>query len=95
MARNTQHPFFKARTMKEGYVVNRIDDYFDHHVCGDRGGFHTPNYGKKGGMLWPEYQLALNAAKHMVQQNPGHQYAVFKMVTIVEHSAPPINIIKV
>ncbi len=96
MARNTaaNHPFMRERDLKEGYVVMRVDDYYNQHVGGDRGGFMTPNYGQKGGILWPNYQMAENAAKHMVQKHPDHKYAVFKMISIVE-AHQPVTVSKV
>lgn len=96
MARNTSnHPFMKERGLKEGLVVMRVDDYYNHHVPGDRDGYMTPNYGQKGGILWPNEARAIEAAKHMVQKHPDQKYAVFKMVCIVEHQAPPVTVSRV
>lgn len=89
------HPFLKARGIKEAFMVMRIDDYRTEHCDGDRGGFMTPNYGQKGGMLWPTEQMAIDAARHMVKKNPEQQYAVFKMCLVVETQHPPLTVVRV
>ena len=90
-----RHKFLEARRVNELFIVCRIDDYADETHESTRGGFQpSTNYGHKGGYLWPTLKQANDAARHMVEKYPEHQYGVFKLVAIAEMEVvrPPIHV---
>ena len=88
-----QHEFLKSRGMRQGFIVMRIDDYESH--LNERGAFSPAEYmGRRGGYLWMTQAQAEAAAKH-VGERTGHQYGVFKMVSIVEEAKTPFKVTQV
>ena len=90
MAKMKQHEWIAGRDMLEPALVLRIDDYGMEPLS--RGQFVPPKrYDDNTKAIWPTVERAKEAAEWAVKQF-GHQYAVFQMVAIVEHSTPPVQV---
>lgn len=83
------HEWLSSRHMDDAALVLRIDDYSMTPLT--RGQFvPRMRFDDKQKAIWPSVERAHQAAEWAVKQF-GHQYAVFKMVAIVEADRPPIK----
>lgn len=90
-----KHQFLTDRKAKEFFIVCRIDDYEEYSKSDCHGGFRPgTNYGNKGGYLWPTLKQANDAARHMIEKFPDHQYGVFRLTCIAEREPriPPVRV---
>jgi hypothetical protein len=86
------HEWLDARGMTEPALVLRIDDYCTTPL--NRGQFihgHRPLRDDTVKAIWPSLEQACSAAEWATKKF-GRQYAVFKMVGIVEKDEPPLKV---
>lgn len=91
-----KHYFFKDRSITEGYIVSRIDDFYT--TPDSNGGFHTAMYLGKGGLLRPSAEKAIAAATYVLNKKevaPGTLFGVCKIVAIVQAADRPVKVVKV
>ena len=90
--RKVIHQWLKDREMDSPCIVLRIDDYAT-TPHSSHGQFYTvqDRLDDKGKAIWPSEAHASEAAKWATKKF-GHQYGVFRLVSIIEPAAVPVKI---